>query len=197
MAMLLTNAALAETVVVSDLLPINVRDGAGPRDRIIAAVKSGDRLEVLERVPGYVKILTPKGNEGWVLARFVQDEPVARDLLAQAQQEIEDLRLQAQELTALRAENQRLQTLADELQVQLATDVPPVQDAPPAAAETAALNAQLAELREKNLRMGEELDMLRNRRNQLMLGAGLLFCGLLLGLILPYLRPRPRNWSNY
>lgn len=197
MAMLLTTAALAETVVVSDLLPINVRDGAGPRDKIISAVKSGDRLEVLERVPGYVKILTPKGNEGWVLARFVQDEPVARDLLAQAQQEIEDLRLQAQELTALRAENQRLQTLADELQVQLATDVPPVQDAPPAAAETAALNAQLAELREKNLRMGEELDMLRNRRNQLMLGAGLLFCGLLLGLILPYLRPRPRNWSNY
>lgn len=197
MAMLLTTAALAETVVVSDLLPINVRDGAGPRDKIISAVKSGDRLEVLERVPGYVKILTPKGNEGWVLARFVQDEPVARDLLVQAQQEIEDLRLQAQELTALRAENQRLQTLADELQVQLATDVPPVQDAPPAAAETAALNAQLAELREKNLRMGEELDMLRNRRNQLMLGAGLLFCGLLLGLILPYLRPRPRNWSNY
>lgn len=99
--LLLSPAMAQETVIVSDHLPINVRGGPGSPHPVIAEVRSGDALLVLERQPGYLKIRSPNGKEGWVLSRFVQDQPVA-------QQRLEALQASLQAAPADDAEREQL-----------------------------------------------------------------------------------------
>lgn len=201
-------ASQAETVIVSDELPINVRSGPGPRPGIIAAVKSGTRLTVLGREPGYVKIRTPKGKEGWVLSRFVQDEPVARELLAAAQAErdqaLERQQTLEQELTALQQEHDNLQAEHTALSSSAESLDQELQRVSTAAADSLAildqndsLKLQLQQAEQQRAELQLELDTLDVRRAQLILGAGILLAGLLLGLVIPYLRPRRDGWSGF
>lgn len=191
----------ADTVVVSDKLPINVRSGVGTGHGIIGAAHSGERLQVLEQQPGYYKVRTPRGKEGWVLARFVQQQPVAREQLEtlqaerdaaiatrdQAQAEIEQLRDKHE---GLRASYQALQDEADALRQQR-------DEIASAAASTLQIQQRNTELEQalvdaqsQGQSLREDLTSRRLRRSNMLLGAGILLSGLLLGLIIPLLRPR-------
>ena len=118
---------------VKDVIYINLRSGPGQQDPTLAVIPSGVRMAVLERDQARgvyrVRLLSGKhaGKEGWVLARFLSDQPIAREQLEQAQEtqnalraktatleqtllEIRGAKQQAdKELAALRRENQTLQ----------------------------------------------------------------------------------------
>ncbi len=199
--------AAAESVIVSDHLPINVR-GPGPEDRIIAAVRSGERLTVLERQSGYLRVRTPKGDEGWVLSRFTQDEPVARERLAAAEQARDSAQARSQTLQAslneLQSAHQSLKTAHGELSLRsesLAAELARVRQA---AASTLEIQEANERLQQELLALDESMQSLEleaktaaSRRSTLILGAGILLAGLLLGLIIPYLRPRRSGWSDF
>ena len=203
----LTLPVAAKTVIVSDQLPINVR-APGPNDRIVAAAKSGERLQVLEEQRGYLKVRTEDGDEGWVLTRFTQTEPVARERLAAAQKArdaaVAERDRLAAELTQLRQAHEELQARhqavsarAEKLQAELdrvsaaAASTLEIQQA------NESLQQQVEELDAQNRALQVQLETHDSRRSALILGAGILLAGLLLGLILPYLRPRRNAWSDF
>ena len=196
----------AQTVIVTDVLPINVRSGVGVGNGIVAEAKSGERLTVLETQPGYFKVRTPKGKEGWVLARFVQNEPVAKELLDDAIQArdsalAEKAEIQ-QQLSALQAAHQTLIEQHKALTLTSSAAVKELAEVKSTAANALQLkdnNRQLQQRLDAAIRQREEDQFVAKtsalRRSYLILGAGILLVGLLLGLILPFLRPRRSEWA--
>lgn len=194
-------AFAAKTVVVSDQLPINVRSGVGTGHGIIGAAHSGERLEVLGEEPGYYKVRTPRGKEGWVLARFVQDEPVARDQL-EALQTQRDSAVQAREqaeqgLEALRSEHAALLEAHEQLLSEAQTLRQQLNEVSTAAASTLEIQQRNTELEQalgdaqvQGEALRDDLNSRELRRSNMLLGAGILLAGLLIGLIIPLLRPR-------
>lgn len=53
---------------------LNVRRDATTRAAVVTRVKRGERLVVLERKGGWVRVLLPNGGSGWVSARYVRSE---------------------------------------------------------------------------------------------------------------------------
>jgi len=76
-------AAFAAPAWVSDQFEITLRTGPSTSNSIQLMIDSGLRLEVLERDAdtGYSKVRTPGGTEGWVLSRYLMNEPSAREQL--------------------------------------------------------------------------------------------------------------------
>ncbi|MBT8090195.1 MAG: TIGR04211 family SH3 domain-containing protein [Gammaproteobacteria bacterium] len=76
-------AASAAPAWVSDQFEITLRTGPSTSNSIQLMLDSGLRLEVLERDAdtGYSRVRTPGGTEGWVLSRYLMNEPSAREQL--------------------------------------------------------------------------------------------------------------------
>ncbi len=80
LALPIANAAPAW---VSDEFEIMLRSGPSTSNAIQLMVGSGMQLEVLESDAdsGYSRVRTPGGTEGWVLSRYLMNEPSAREQL--------------------------------------------------------------------------------------------------------------------
>lgn len=67
--------ALATSLYVAPTAEIAIRRGQGTEYKIVAMVKDGAKVEVIEEVEFYKKVRTSTGREGWVLGRFLSSEP--------------------------------------------------------------------------------------------------------------------------
>jgi SH3 domain protein len=201
-------AAQAQTRYVSDTLVITLRTGPSSQNAIIRNLTSGARVEVLEELPdeGYTQVRLADGEQGWVLTQYLQDEPTAALRLATATRELagattsaesfeeQATRLEA-ELEVTRQALQESQSLAEGLQAEL-TDI---RSASASALETREQNERLAN-RVTNLTAEADLaDMeirelrSRNRQSWFVVGASVLFGGIVIGLVAPSLRRKRRS----
>jgi SH3 domain protein len=202
----------AQTRYVSDRLEITLRSGTSTQHSIVRMLPSGTRLEVLETdaAAGYSRVRTPDGVEGWVLTRYLMDQPAAREQVAAAINRVENLNAREAELTAqvasLSAERDALQAERDGLRAELeevAAELERIRRVSASAVELDKANRELrtrlaaAEQSGDGLR-AELSDLKRNtQRDWFLAGAGVLIAGLVLGLILPRLRVRRRaGWGD-
>ena len=76
-------SVMAAPAWVSDIFEITLRTGPSSGNVILLMVPSGTELTVLEydEQSGYARVQTAGGTEGWVLSRYLMDEPSARDQL--------------------------------------------------------------------------------------------------------------------
>lgn len=131
LGLLLTAAAEASTVYISDVQFVAIREGMDNATRAVErGLKSGTPLQVLEQSQGYTKVLTPSGNEGWVADYFLSEDMVTRDQLDQLQQELNkskqdvtlisnDLSRSNQKISDLENANATLQQRNNALEAQL------------------------------------------------------------------------------
>jgi SH3 domain protein len=210
--LVMAQQTLAATRYVTDELEVTMRSGQSTRNNIVRMLKSGTAMEVLQDDPetGYSLVRLPSGTEGWVLTRFLVDQPVARDVLPELQRRYTALRESASgsgvqleeardELAKLRKERDALTNENEQLARQL-------HDVQEKAADVLGIDAQNSNLRKRVTVLEGENDQLRilndelsNRRTLewFMAGGGVLFFGLLLGLILPRIRWRRRSsWGD-
>jgi SH3 domain protein len=162
-------------------------------------------LEQLED-EGYSRVRLADGAEGWVLTRYLQAEPTARLRLAAAEREVADARAQADTLeqrvteleAALASTGQALsetETSAKRVNAELAD----IRSASANAIETREQNENLrrrvAELTSAADLAELEIDELRRRERQnwFIVGAAVLFGGIVIGLIAPSLRPKRKS----
>jgi len=61
----------AETMYVTDMLRITVREGSGPEFKIIDVIESGQEVEVIASSEQWSKIRLPDGREGWMIAKYL------------------------------------------------------------------------------------------------------------------------------
>ncbi len=204
-------ASAAETMYVSDELFINMRSGKGNGFKIIKIIKSGTPLTVLEKDSGYTRARTPQGVEGWVLSRFLSKTPAAKNLVAKAQKDFAEMK---QKYEAMKSELENPKQERDSLS----------RSEKDLLANKEKLNKELTRLRKiaaRPMQLEEENNQLRNElvkieaENHLLkqeyqtledntdqewfiTGAGVLFGGMLLGLIFPKLRSgqKKANWNR-
>jgi SH3 domain protein len=74
---LFSTVVQAETMYVDDIVKITVRTGPGIAHKIVAMIKSNERVEVLkpkEPEKDWSLVRIANGKEGWVLSRFLKSK---------------------------------------------------------------------------------------------------------------------------
>lgn len=114
--LLASTQVLAESVYVIDVLRVGIRatpTGSGASE---AVVKSGDKLEVLEKGEKYFRVRAADGTEGWVNKGYLSETPTAALRLASLGQENDRLRREIDTLKAARGdEGKQIDTLQQQL----------------------------------------------------------------------------------
>jgi uncharacterized protein YgiM (DUF1202 family) len=93
--------ASAESLFVIEQLVVGVNDAPGETGQRIAQVRSGDRVELLERLDGEARVRLDNGTEGWMQAAYLSAELPLRRQLADRSHDLEAARA---ELAGSRAE---------------------------------------------------------------------------------------------
>ncbi len=202
----LSFTAAAETRYVSDHLLITLRTGMGTEYQVIKSLPSGTRLELIEESGEYSHVRTEDGVEGWARNQYLTDNPIARDQLADAQQKLEKLQetrkqLQQQlkdlkgekatvvkERDTLTSDLEKLKKELDGLQKVAAQPIQTARENEQLKKRLDALQQEASQLTEENKRLTDT-----SQRDWFLTGAGVLGGGLLLGLLLPLLRPRRKT----
>jgi SH3 domain protein len=106
LAGLMAESARAASAWVKGEVRLNVRTGPSNEYRILGELHTGDKVDVLENGDGWTRIRSGD-REGWVPEGFLQNEPPASALLADAQGKASEL---AGKVTALEAQTAKLGT---------------------------------------------------------------------------------------
>jgi SH3 domain protein len=105
---LFTSAMAQTTLYITDATKFAVRSGKSNQHKILRMVPSGTAVTVLEKTDdGYARVRAPQGTEGWILLRYLDAVPSARDRLQVLQSGYDELKAQS---TRLEEQLQALET---------------------------------------------------------------------------------------
>lgn len=210
--LLFTTQAAAQNVTryVSEELEVGVRTGKTLQNRIIRSARSGEQVTVLQQDPdGYTQIRFANGTEGWILTRYLQNEPHSRERLAAVQAELDEIRSgsddQAGRVAQLLDIRRTLEAEREVLQQQLASLETELEQLRDVAARPQEIRAQNEQLRSSLLEAQNsaedyrrEVEVMRadNHRKWFMTGALVTVGSLLLGMLVTRV-PRRRRSSEW
>lgn len=211
--LLLTNGVEAKNIrYVTDELEITLRSGKSTKHQILRMIQSGTPVEVIEvdEESKYSKVKTPTGAIGWVISRYLENIPSARDRLAEAEKEIAKLKISNNRLNSdlgsvkqiksklsndhkqLEKENRRLVQELTRIR-QTAASAIAIDN------ENKDLKQKLKNLDREHQTLQQEAIALRDRtdRDWFMVGAGVVIIGIVIGLIIPNIRWRRKSsWDR-
>lgn len=203
--------AQAQTRYVEDRLEITMRNGQSTKNAIIRMLKSGTPVEVLEtnKETGYTRVVVGR-SEGWVLSRFLMNEPSGRQQLENSQQRLQRLRNQFENssagVTTLEQENADLRGQKTELESTTKRLTRELNDIQAKAANILAIDRENKRLKSDLGKIQSQLDSVsdenkslrdRTAQNWFILGAAVLLAGFLLGFILPRIRFKKKSsWGS-
>ncbi|MEE4239973.1 MAG: TIGR04211 family SH3 domain-containing protein, partial [Desulfopila sp.] len=81
--------------------------------KILAIVPNGTAVTLVEEIDSWVKVRTDDGKEGWILKRYLSEDPPLEERFQEI--EIRNNQLE-EELTKLQSENEKLHALNDALE---------------------------------------------------------------------------------
>lgn len=210
--LLLSSLVLAEDFrYVSDTFSITMRTGQGTQHKIIKSVKTGTKLELVEEnEEGYSKVKLPSGTEGWVLSRYLVNQPVAKDRLIVAEKKIKSLQEKNKslnkQLKSFKSSSSTLQKDGNRLaksNTKLSKELETIKKI---AANQIALNSENKSLKEQVLSLKREMQLVqqenmslndRSTRDWFLIGAGVFIVGIIMGVVLPNLRfRRKQSWNS-
>lgn len=207
-ALCVSAAAAADDAWVSDQFEVMLRSGPSTSNAIEKILPSGTALEVLEAdsESGYSRVRTTSGTEGWVLSRYLMNEPSAREQLERLSSRLTNANASGSTLTsqlnAVKSEydtaKSRIATLEREkraLEQELA-------EIKRTAANVLAIDGQNKDLREQLATTEIEVATLEQQNRELSgqttrywfaTGAAVLLLGMILGLWLPRIKWQRRS----
>ena len=205
---LVAATAIGQTRYVSDQLVITVRSGPSTDNTIMANLRSGDAVDVLQDdgETGYTRVRAENGTEGWVLSRYLAAIPISQDRLviterdlAEAQVRIAMLESSVATLTEELVVTGQRRAEAETANAALTIDFADIREASQNVLSVRddnenlrrSLNARNGEV--DQLRIENELLDSRSTRDWFLAGAGVLFAGIVVGLVAPRLRRRRRS----
>lgn len=198
----------AEPGWVSDQLEVTLRTGPSTSNAITRMLRSGTQIEVVRRDEdtGYSLVRTSGGGEGWVLTRYLMNEPPARQQLERLTGQLTTATTEGSSLTsqlaAIKGEYDQatasIASLEREKQA-LQTELSQIKET---AANTIAIDAQNKDLRQQLTDAEIKVSILEQEnealsgqttRNWFLAGALVLFVGVIMGLWLPRIRWQKRS----
>lgn len=208
-----STAAFAEEVrYVTDSFSITMRTGQGTQHKIVKSPKSGVKMTLLEedKESGYSRVRLDSGLEGWVLSRYLVDQPIAKTRLAAADRKVKALQTKVKNLreqlnttskskSGFEKDTNRLSKDNAKLKKELAR----IKEI---AANQIAINDENKKLQEQVLTLKRNMQTVqqenmglqdRSARDWFLIGAGVCIVGIVLGLVLPNLRfRRKQSWNS-
>lgn len=193
----------AKTYYVKPSSEVVVRRGQGTDYKIIAMVKDGVAVEFLEENDSYVKVRLANDKEGWMLKRFLSDEPPLKELVVSLRAEKEEMKQREVEVVQKLDEvSSALAQTEMELDVTLAERDQVRSDYQTLQLETqdvVQIKKDLLETAKKNESLAQELVVLEQERNSLkqdyaikwfLAGGGVLLVGMFIGMMFGRSRKR-------
>ena len=209
----MTQHALAANKYVTDEFEVTMRSGTSTSNSIVLLLKSGDKVSVLEEdlASQYSLVETEGGKKGYVLSRFLDEIPSAKQRLLELQKKS---RQQTESISSLRNEINQLRTSLDDSQTDneslkstlLAseTELERVRSASENTLnileENERLNSIVKILRQEKQNLADENEGLRDSTGMdwFVRGAAVSLIAFLLGIIITRIRWRKQNsWGSY
>ena len=203
--LVMSSTAYAEDAWVSDQFEVMLRSGPSTSNAIERMLPSGTALEVLETdaASGYSRVRTAGGTEGWVLSRYLMNEPSAREQLVRLSSQLNNAAQTGSSLTsqldALKGQYAAASNQIAALERDKAALEQELADIRRTAGNVLSIDSQNKELREQLATRDIEVATLEQQNRELsnestrqwfLAGALVLFVGMILGLWLPRLRTR-------
>ena len=186
----------AKTMYVTDTIKITFRNGPSIKHKILAMLKSGEEVEVLEELNDWTKIRLKDGKEGYVLSHYLSPNIPKSLIINELQSKVKYLQKQVQKLNqikeTLETSNSKLKASLESKEKQLVKLEKEYNDLKSGSAnyiETKQLKDQL-EIANKKLKTQLATLLERNKalegkekRLWFLSGAAVLLVGWVLGLI--------------
>ncbi len=201
----------AESMYIDDTLLVPLRSGEGLQFRIVhKGVKSGTKVTLMEHNPssGYSHIRTPEGIAGYLPTRYLVKNEIARDKLIKVSAQLAKVDSANTELTTklkeLQANYNSLTGNHKQLEQQSQSTSAELKKIKTISSNALSLDQRNRELRETNQQLRNEVELLTTDNQRLkdksetsfmMIGAGLILLGVILALIIPWLKPTKKNES--
>ena len=204
----------AESQYVIPSSEIPVRRGQANDYKIVALVSDGTKVEVIERGDSYSLIRLENGKEGWILTRFLSDDPPLTEVVEALTSENEAIKLKEQQSAQERVmqeeqnaqKQQELSQALTQIQQQLKTtaaqrdaitasfeklekDTANVVEIKQKMANTVTENKSIKQKLSSLTRENEELKS-DDRLNWFLTGGGVLLLGIIIGKITTRSRKR-------
>lgn len=199
-------AYAGSTRYVTDVFKITLRSGAGKQYRILDLLPTGTSVEVLSADNGWTQVSTGDGRQGWVPSQYLIGHPPAADRLQQVSTELakvhaqdnqtrQQLEASQQQLAQARNDIRQLSSQRERLTQQLDE----AHNGLKLATENKQLRKQVIDLKRHLQDLANETERLsdRSRQDWFLVGAGVLFAGMLVGIIMTRIRWRRRSsWGD-
>jgi SH3 domain protein len=195
--------ANAKTAYVTDSVEIPLRSGDSERSKIVKMLANGTQLTIFQdsNENGYSYVQASNGAEGFILTRYLANEPAARAQLEATNKKLEALQEENKQLKSNHAVSQEIGKERDKLSNELT-------ELHQTAANAIQLKQQRDELQERVVTIERELQQYKRENQALtdssnqdwfLYGGGLALFGVLLGFILPKLswRRRSSGWDSF
>ncbi len=203
----------AQTRYVTDQFEVTLRSGASTSNNIIAMLKSGDAVNIIEQdtETKYSLVETAKGKKGYILTRFLDDMASGRDRFNSLQVQTNELRATIETLYTEADENNATKNqITDEiitLRNHLNQTENELNDLKAATHDTIliiqqndSLKSRINDLEADKLQLLDENASYKDNtaRDWFIRGSSVSLIAFLLGIIVTRIRWKKRDsWSNY
>jgi len=211
--LLIAFQATAETQYVIDKLDITMRSGQSTSHQILHLLSSGTAVEVIgvDEEAKYTQVRTAQGWEGWVISRYLQDGPIAKQRLVVVNKQLDKLGRENKQLKAQVAAtkkklkditakhkgiNKENTKLDDELKKirHLSSNVMSIDQ------ENTELKQQLMQLNRNFQTLEQDNISLKDStaREWFLIGGSVILLGIIIGLIIPKIQWRSKKrWNKF
>jgi SH3 domain protein len=200
----------AEPAFVTDKLEVQLRKGPSLQHKIVKMVASGTPLTILQQDPvtGYSRVALDSGVQGWILTRYLTKQPPAIAASGENDKRVAELleenRLLKEQIRYSKLKPDDAAQLLNEETKRLTTELNAVRQT---AANALQIQAERDQLQERVIKLERELDSAKRGQQALkdsqkqdwfLIGAGVLFGGILLGVVLPRISWRKKSsWDSF
>jgi len=211
--LMMTQPVMAASKYVTDEFEVTMRSGTSTSNSIVLLLKSGDKVNILEEdlASQYSLVETEGGKKGYVLSRFLDDLPSAKQRLSELQQKSQEqtasittLRNEINELRASledeQADNEALKSTLLASEGELGRVRSAAENTLNILEENERLNSIVSTLREEKQTLTDENERLKDSTgiDWFMRGAAVSLIAFLLGIVITRIRWRKKdNWGSY
>ena len=203
----------AETKYITDEFEVTMRSGTSTANSIVKLLRSGESVLVLEEdlVSKYSLVETSDNTKGYVLTRFLIDQPAARQTLQELrvdferqQQRIEEqgneIEALSQALAQEKSDNSALKTTLRASEKELNDVRGAAQDTLNILEQNKRLQSMMADLREQQTALTEENAELKDstRLDWFIRGGAVSLIAFVIGILVTRIRWRKQDsWGSY
>lgn len=170
----------AENIYVTGITNITMRTGPGVEHKIVAMLKSGTKLEIVEYQKDWTEVKTNMGKTGWVLSRFLTQKVPDALLVAKLEKNNQNL---MSKLEAVEEKNKRF-TVKNATLIQIEEKYNKLKQE---SADFLKLDAKYKEMTQLYEAQKNQVETLKNNLNNepkfwFLIGPGVFIVGLFFGL---------------